>query len=214
MQRVSLEGKIERVTADLAGRLQPGGERELPRLAGKGTGQQAMLDLCRQRQRNRALTPLEQIGVAAVRNHHVRQEVCGQSHIGHRLLNREVLQSQLQHTDRLAAAGHGREHASAAILGNHLDRLGSEPPPVRRPNQGHPLRGLLPVQTPFSAGMAQANQRPPAEIGDKKADLAGADRFGQCPGEHIDRRDRRSRLDRREQQVQVQRRSPSLTHPA
>jgi hypothetical protein len=62
--------------------------------------------------------------------------------------------------------------------------------------------------------MAQSNQRPPAEIGDQKADLPSADRFGQRSGEHIDRRDQRGGLDRGEQQIQVQRRSPSLTHPA
>ena len=83
-----------------------------------------MLDLRRQRQRYRALSPLEEIGVPAVRNHHVRQEVRRQSHIGHRLLNREVLQPQLQNTDRFTAAGHRREQASAAILDDHLDGLG------------------------------------------------------------------------------------------
>src|SRR6476660_12827 len=116
MQRISLERKIERVTSDLAGRLQPGGECELPRLAGKGTRQQPMLDLRRQRQRNRALPPLEQIGVAAVCNNDIGQEVRRESDIGHRLLNREVLQPQLENTDRLTAAGHRREQSSAAAI--------------------------------------------------------------------------------------------------
>jgi hypothetical protein len=134
MQRVPLQRKIESVAADLTRRLQPGGERELPGLAGKGTRQQPMLDLRRQRQRYRPLPPLEEVGVAAVRNHHVRQEVRRQSHIGHRLLTREVLQPQLQNTDRLAAAGHRREQASTAVLDDHLDRLGCQRPSVRRPN--------------------------------------------------------------------------------
>jgi hypothetical protein len=89
LQRVPLQRKIESVAADLTRRLQPGGERELPGLAGKGTRQQPMLDLRRQRQRYRPLPPLEEVGVAAVRNHHVRQEVRRQSHIGHRLLTRK-----------------------------------------------------------------------------------------------------------------------------
>jgi hypothetical protein len=124
MQRVPLQREVERVTADLTRRLQPGGKRELPRLASKGTRQEAMLDLRRQRQRNRALPPLEQVGVAAVRDHHVREEVRRERYIGHRLLNRELLQSQLQNTDRFTTAGHRREHASAAVLRDHLDGLG------------------------------------------------------------------------------------------
>src|ERR1043166_9071911 len=97
MQGVSVQRKIEGVTTDLASRLQQGGDRELPGLTSKGSGQQPMLDLRRQGQRYRALSPLEEIGVAAVRNHHVCQEVRRQSNIGHRLLNREALQTQLQH---------------------------------------------------------------------------------------------------------------------
>jgi hypothetical protein len=38
MQRVPLQRKVEGVTADLTRRLQPGRERELPRLAGKRAG--------------------------------------------------------------------------------------------------------------------------------------------------------------------------------
>src|SRR5881392_3899356 len=73
-----------------------------------------MLDLRRQRQRNRALSPLEEICVPAVRNHDVRQEVRRQSHIGHSLPNRKVLQPQLENTDRFAAARYRREQTSAA----------------------------------------------------------------------------------------------------
>jgi hypothetical protein len=62
--------------------------------------------------------------------------------------------------------------------------------------------------------VAQSDQRPPAEVGDQEADLAGIDRLRQRVGEHIDRRDRRRRLDRRQQRVQVQRRPPTLTHHA
>src|SRR4030095_12026544 len=109
MQRVSLEREIEGVTADLTRRLQPGGESELTGLARKGTRQQPVLDLRRQRQKKRELYPLEEIGVPPVRNHHARQEVRRESHIGHRLLNWEILQPQLENSDRLTAAGHRRE---------------------------------------------------------------------------------------------------------
>src|SRR5215208_4732052 len=146
MQCVSLERKIEGVTADLTRWLQPGGEGELPGLARKGTRQQTMLDLRRQRQRNRALSPLEEIGVPAVRNDHVRQEVRRQSHIGHRPLKREVLQPQLQNTDRFTAAGYRREQASSTMLAEHLDGLGGQRSPVRRPDHRHPLRRLLSLQ--------------------------------------------------------------------
>jgi hypothetical protein len=62
--------------------------------------------------------------------------------------------------------------------------------------------------------VAQSDQRLPAEVGDQEADLAGTDRFRQRGCEHIDRSDRRRRLDRRQQRIQVQRRSPTLTHDA
>ena len=78
VQRVALERKVERVTADFPRRLQPGRERELARLAGEGARQQPMLDFRRKRQRNRALTPLEQVRVAAVRDHNVSEEVAGE----------------------------------------------------------------------------------------------------------------------------------------
>jgi hypothetical protein len=62
--------------------------------------------------------------------------------------------------------------------------------------------------------VAQSDQRLPAEVGDQKADLARADRFSQRGGQDVDRADRRRRLDRRQQRIQVQRRPPTLTHHA
>jgi hypothetical protein len=59
--------------------------------------------------------------------------------------------------------------------------------------------------------VAQSDQRLPAEVGDQEADLAGIDRLRQRAGEHIGRRDRRRRLDRRQQRIQVQR-LPALSH--
>src|SRR5207248_8376471 len=95
------------------------------------------------------------------------------SDIGHRLLSREVIQQELQHADRFTTAGHRREQPSAAILADHLDGLSSKRPPLWRPNQWHAFRSLLPLQAPFPAGVAESNQRLPAEVGDQEADLAG-----------------------------------------
>ena len=160
-----------------------------------------MLDLCRQRQRNRALSPLEKIGVPTVRNDHIGQEMRRKSNIGHRLLNRDVLQPQLQNTDCFTAAGHGRKQPSTAMLDDHLDGLAGQRPPVRRPNQRYPLRGLPPLQPQHSlpARVAESNQRPPTEVRDQEADLAGTERVRQRRRHHIDRGDRRGRLDRRQQ---------------
>jgi hypothetical protein len=75
VQRVALQGEVERVFAHIAGRFQPGCERELARLACVGPGQQAMLDLGSQRQRNRALAPGEEVGEPTIRDDEVRQRV-------------------------------------------------------------------------------------------------------------------------------------------
>jgi len=169
MQRAALEREVERVT-DLARRLQPGCERELPGLARKSTGQQSMLNLCCQRQENRTLSPLEEIGVAAIRNHDVREEVRRQSHVGHRLGDRVLLEPQLQYADRFAATRHRREHASALVLDDHLDRLGGQRPPMRRPRRRYPLRSLLPrrAEYAFRAGVTQSDQRRPLKSAIRK----------------------------------------------
>jgi len=60
--------------------------------------------------------------------------------------------------------------------------------------------------------VTEPDQRPPAEIGDEEADLAGADRRRQLGSEHVDRSDRRSRLDRRQQRVQAHLRPPTLVN--
>ena len=157
MQRVALERKVECVTADLARRLQPGRERELPRFAGERTRQQPMLDLCGKRQRNRPLPPLEEVGVAAVRDHNVCEEMPGERDICHGLLRWEIVQPQLEDADRFAAAGHRREQASAVVLGDHLDGLTRQGPSVRRPEQWHTLGSLLALQ-PQDAGSARVAQ--------------------------------------------------------
>ena len=66
VQHVPLQREVERVAADVAGRLQPARERELPGLARVGARQQAVLDLGGERQRHRALAPLEEVGEPAV----------------------------------------------------------------------------------------------------------------------------------------------------
>jgi hypothetical protein len=142
MEGVSIQGEVEGVTSDLTRRLQPGGERELPGLAGERARQQPMLDLGRERQRNRALSPFEEVGVAAISDHHVCQEMCRQSDVGHRLRSRQSLQRQLQDPDCFTAAGHRREQPRAPILDHHFNRLGGQRPAVRRPDERHPLRGL------------------------------------------------------------------------
>jgi hypothetical protein len=214
MQCVSLQRKIEGVTADLTRGLQPSGESELPRLARKSSRQQPMLDLCRQGQRNRALSPFEEIGVPAVRNHDVCQEVRSQSDIGDRLLKGEVVQPQLQDADRLAAAGHRREQASTAILDDHLDRLGGQGPPVRRPSQWHAFRGFLPLQPqrPGPARAAQSDQRIPTEAAIRKltsrapiaSAISAASTSTAATGGAASTAAR----------IQVQRRLPALTHVA
>jgi hypothetical protein len=113
-----------------------------------------MLDLAANDSGTERCPPLERIGVAAVRNHHVGQEVRRQSDIRHRLLNWEVLEAQLQHADRLTAAGHRRKHASAAVLRDHLDGLGGQRP------CGVPASGMRSaVSFPCSQQRIQAQRR-------------------------------------------------------
>ena len=71
------------------------------------------------------------------------------SDIGHRLFSREVIQQELQNADRFTAARHRSEQPSASLLVDHLDDLGGKRAAVRRPDECHVLRGLLPLQAPF-----------------------------------------------------------------
>ena len=88
VQRVALDREVEAVAGDLAGGLEPGRERELPALAGERAGQQAMLDLGGERQPDRALAPLEEVGEAAVGDDDVGERVRGERDVGQRLLVR------------------------------------------------------------------------------------------------------------------------------
>ena len=113
-----------------------------------------MLDLRCQRQRDRALSPLEEIGVPAVRNNDVRKEMRRPSDVGDGLLDGEVVQPQLEDTDRFAPARHRREQAGAVALIDHLDGLSGQRPAVRRPDQRHPFRSLLSMHAPLPARVA------------------------------------------------------------
>jgi hypothetical protein len=51
--------------------------------------------------------------------------------------------------------------------------------------------------------VAQSDQRPPTEVGDQEADLADTIASASAAAEHIDRPDRRRRLDRRQQRFKL-----------
>src|SRR3954452_11594267 len=98
MQGVSIQREVEGVTAAFTRWLQPGGEGELPGLTRERTRQQPMLNLGRERQRDRPLAPFEEVGVPAISDDHVRQEVRRLCNVGHRLRSRRTLERQLQDT--------------------------------------------------------------------------------------------------------------------
>ena len=57
LQRITVQAVVEGVSADGAGRFEPAGDGELPRLTGVGARQQPPLDLRGQCEVRRALTP-------------------------------------------------------------------------------------------------------------------------------------------------------------
>ena len=128
VQRLAIEREIERVVADLAGRLEPSGQRELVRLAGEGCGKQPALNLGRERQWDGALAPLEEIGVAPVGDHHVAELMGGQLDVLERGRLRLERQDELEHADRLAPARHGRDDAGVIPLQQHDGVLPGEEP--------------------------------------------------------------------------------------
>ena len=206
MQRVAIQREVERVAAHLAGRLQPAGERELVGLAGEGRREQPPLDLRRERHRHRPLAPFEQVGVPAVGDHHVRQLVRGELHVLHGDPSRLERQHELQYADRLAAARDRREHARVISLPQQHRALPRERRAIGRALQRHPPRGLLAARSGLlrRRGVAQAVQRPPAEVGDQKAHLAGVEHLQQRGGQRVDHPDGRGRLRARQQRAQVQ----------
>ena len=214
MQRVALQSEVEGVTADVAGGFQPGRERELTGLARVGARQQPMLDLGRERQRNRALAPRKEVGEPAVGDDDIRKRVRGKRNIGHRPLVRFPGKAYLEHTDGFPAVGYGREHANSAGAVFDLDRLRDKRAAVRSSRQKHPLGGL-PTLRPLgrlTAGVAEPDQRVAAEIRDEEGNLARTQCLHQALAEHVGGSDRGRVLDGRKQLPEVQSRRVLVRH--
>jgi len=206
VQRVAVQREVERVAADLTGRLQPAGQRELVRLAGERSGEEPPLDLRRERERNGPLAPLEQVGVPAVRNDHVGELVGGELHVleGDRL--RLEGEKELEHADRLPAAGHRRDDARVVALRQDDRSLCSERLAIGRPVQRNAPRGLLAPRSGLvrRRGVAQAVQRAAAEVRDQEAHVAGAEHLEQRGAHRVDDADGRGRLRPRQQGPEVE----------
>ena len=128
-QLVAPEREVERVAADLAGGLQPRRERELPGLARVRAGQQPVLDLGGERERHRALAPLEQVGVPAVGDDDVRERVAGlRDRRRSSASSGGAGSAELEHADRLAAAGDRRVEPRAVVVLDDLDALARAAP--------------------------------------------------------------------------------------
>ena len=128
VQHAPLEREVEGVAANVAGRLEPARDRELPGLAGVGARQEPVLDLGGQRQGHRALAPLEEVGEAAVGDDHIGQDMRGERDLGQQLLVGPLPEEQLQHADGLPPVGHRREHARPVRAGFDDNRLRGERP--------------------------------------------------------------------------------------
>ena len=192
VQRVALHREVERVAADVAGGLEPAGERELPGLARVRGRQQAVLDFGGERQRDRALAPLEEVGEPAVGDDDVGEGVRGERDVGHRLLVRRSSRrssSTPMASPRLVTGANTRVPSA---LVSTLDRLRRERAAVRASRQRHPLGGLPPLRARGgrAAGVAEPDERLAAEVGDEEGDLARAQRAR--PGARRGRRRRRT----------------------
>ena len=119
-----------------AGSSQPG-QRELIRLACVGRGKQAALDLGRERQWDGPLAPLEEVGVAPVGDDHVGELMGRQLDVLERGRSGLERQDQLEDADRLAAARHRRDDATAITLPQHDRALRGECVAVGRTVQRH-----------------------------------------------------------------------------
>ena len=151
VQVVAGQAEVEGVAGDVRGRLQPGGQGERPGLAGLRPGQQPVLDLGGQAQRSGALSPLVEVGVAPVRDHHEGQQVRQPGDLVERRAGRLLGQAQLQQPDHLAPLGHRRQHQPGrGRLGrprrgraDHLDLLRPHRLLGRAPVERQHRRGLL-----------------------------------------------------------------------
>jgi hypothetical protein len=206
MQRVALHREVEGVAANVAGGLQPGRERELPALARVGAGQQAMLDLGRERERHRAPAPLEQVGEPAVGDDDVGERMRSERDVSQRLRVGRGGEGELEHADGFAAVGDRRERADAVGVGFELDRLRGQCPAVRSSRQGHALGGFaaLSARGRSAAGVPEPDQRLAAEVGDQEGDLARADGGPEALGEDVGGGERRGVLHGRQQLRDIQ----------
>jgi hypothetical protein len=172
-----------------------------------------VLDLGGQRERDRPLPPFVEVGVAAPGDDDVRERVGRLGDVGDRLRVRDLGEAQLEHADRLAAAGHRRVEPGAATLLDDVDGLLLEGAPVRGARQGDALAGLAPLAPGRLLGtrVTEPDERVAAEVGDQEADCLGGQRLGQVLGDRGDRLDRRGGFGGGEQAAHAETRGRRLT---
>jgi hypothetical protein len=203
---VAVQREVECVATDVARGLEPCGERELPALAGVRARQEAVLDLRGQRERDRALPPVEEVGVAPVGDDDVRERVRRRRDVGERGLVRGARHAQLEDADGLAAARHRREQPRRFPLGHDLHRLRRQRAAVGAVLQRHAVAGLAaqPPRRRVVLGVAEPDQGVAAEVGDEEADVLGPDHRAEDRAHDVGRRDGRSGLDGVEQPGEIQ----------
>ncbi len=116
VQSAAVQRVVVRVATDVVGRDQPGGKRELGRLAAGGRRKQLVLDLRGQAGPGGAPAQMVQIGEAAVRDDDVGQRVGGLADLPERGLA-PGLQRHLQHADAVAPVGDRCDDPPAAVRG-------------------------------------------------------------------------------------------------
>ena len=126
-----------------------------------------------------------------------------------------LLEQELEHADGLPAVGHRREHAGAVVLRLDDDLLGGQRAPRGAPLQRHLVGGLLALRARgrITAGVAEPDERVPAEVRDQERDLVGVQFVREALPEHIRGRERRGVLDGRQQLCEVEM-GGGLDHPS
>ncbi len=126
-----------------------------------------------ERQRNRPLAPLEEVGEPAVGDDGVGEGVRGERDIGHHLFVRRFVEAEFEHADGFPAVGHRREQASARCAGFALDRLRRERAPLRASRQVDALAGFPPLRASSASatGVAEPDECLAAEVCDEKGEL-------------------------------------------
>jgi hypothetical protein len=215
VQHVALHREVEAVAGDLARGLQPGGERELPRLASEGIREQPMLDLSGERERDGTLAPLEEIGKPAIGDDDIGEGVCREGDVGQRLLVGRLSQAELQHTDGLPPIGDRREHARSLGCVVHHQALSEERRAVRAARQGHALRGFptLGPRVLIAPGVSEPDERPTAEIGNQQGHPRRAEGVCEALANDVGGGDGRRILDGHQELGEVQSRPSPVAHP-